>query len=662
MRKYVLLILVQLITNYVVAQMKVGINSTVQREASVLELEHTGKGLAFPRVSLNGVNNASPLSSDLLEGTTIYNTNAGLPGGTGLYLWNNSSWRMLLGNVARNGLKNTINHLELGGDLEQNTNVPLSNYNLFFNGVGNIGVGVSNASAKLVVNASASYTGALKLSVPTSFAGDQWWMGFNHGANSEDSTDRARIGVDIGDGGGGRLFFTTGYEKTQQERLRIDQQGNVGIGTNAPTRSLDINGTVRLRTISSENIIATDANGNLGFGSVTNAITKSTAGVKLGGNLGQDTRLEAGGSGNALSVSSGYNWGGPFTGENSIGDYIPNDLWARYIPSYFWQSYLCEHSGLLKIVNVAFYDDQTEVGLTNFTVQIYEGVGTEGKLLGESFNSYNQISTVRWFRYNLNFNFEVPVILVKGRYYTLRVSANKGFTPIVYQNYSASYLASEPWQEGFFYNFTNYILKPDGNPISFQIKNGIVALGVGNPSPNYRLDIADNPTSSSVLLRNGNGSSESSKSQVAFGYNGSAQYKHAIKSRHNGGMLTGNAIDFYVWNFGTDDVNATGTKRVMTVDGGGNNNIGTLEVNGILKRQTFSQSITVNGNGSVSYSWVHNLGYRPVIMIVFDQTSSGYLDYCNVSYAHVNNNQLNIYVTNRNINQASGSIKWIVVQ
>lgn len=102
--------------------------------------------------------------------------------------------------------------------------------------------------------------------------------------------------------------------------------------------------------------------------------------------------------------------------------------------------------------------------------------------------------------------------------------------------------------------------------------NGRGNVGVGTPAPVAKLDINTNDANG-LLIRSGNGGGNAN-SQLTLGYSGSAQYRHAIKTRHNGSGPAGNSIDFYIWKQGTDTVDTIGTKQVMTLDGNGNVGIG----------------------------------------------------------------------------------------
>ena len=114
-------------------------------------------------------------------------------------------------------------------------------------------------------------------------------------------------------------------------------------------------------------------------------------------------------------------------------------------------------------------------------------------------------------------------------------------------------------------NTLNSLWTASGNNI---YNNNTANVGIGVTSPLYPLDVTGTSSgTNSMLLRSGNTNASSSSSQILLGYNGGANYMHAIKSRHNSGGATGNAIDFYLWNQGTDAAGTVGTKAAVTIDG-----------------------------------------------------------------------------------------------
>ncbi|MFC0181924.1 hypothetical protein ACFFJX_04900 [Pseudarcicella hirudinis] len=84
-----------------------------------------------------------------------------------------------------------------------------------------------------------------------------------------------------------------------------------------------------------------------------------------------------------------------------------------------------------------------------------------------------------------------------------------------------------------------------------------------------------NMAQTTTLLKGGSNTATTGNEQLLFGFNGTANYMHAIRSRHNGGGMAGNALDFYTWKQGTDATAATPTQHVMTLDGNGRVGIGT---------------------------------------------------------------------------------------
>jgi hypothetical protein len=130
---------------------------------------------------------------------------------------------------------------------------------------------------------------------------------------------------------------------------------------------------------------------------------------------------------------------------------------------------------------------------------------------------------------------------------------------------------------------TNFLGTTDGVDLVFRTTNTerirILSggnVGIGIASPSAYLDISGTSGgTNSLLLRSGNTSAAFTSNQISFGFNNTSNYRHAIKTRHNSGSTTGNALDFYVWKFGTDAVGTIGTQQVMTLEGNGNVGIGT---------------------------------------------------------------------------------------
>ncbi|MFW5659370.1 MAG: hypothetical protein ACOCZ8_05270, partial [Bacteroidota bacterium] len=103
-----------------------------------------------------------------------------------------------------------------------------------------------------------------------------------------------------------------------------------------------------------------------------------------------------------------------------------------------------------------------------------------------------------------------------------------------------------------------------GNGIVLEQSSGNVGIGAADPTS--ALDVVN--ANQALTLRAGNGSNNYSKNQIMMGFNGTAQYRHAIKSRHNGSSGSQNAMDFFVWDQTTDDVDDVGTLHTMSLNNG----------------------------------------------------------------------------------------------
>ncbi|MDB5207592.1 MAG: hypothetical protein JWR72_2667 [Flavisolibacter sp.] len=72
------------------AQVKIGNNPNSINANSLFEMESTNKGLLAPRVALNSVSSASPLTAPVPSGMLVYSSGGTLP--DGFYFWNGTKW------------------------------------------------------------------------------------------------------------------------------------------------------------------------------------------------------------------------------------------------------------------------------------------------------------------------------------------------------------------------------------------------------------------------------------------------------------------------------------------------------------------------------------------------------------------------------------------
>ncbi|HBX52099.1 MAG: hypothetical protein A2275_04715 [Bacteroidetes bacterium RIFOXYA12_FULL_35_11] len=76
------------------AQVKIGDNPGTIDPNSLLEMESTNKGFLPPRVAINSVSSASPLTAPVSAGMLVYSSGGIVP--DGFYYWDGTKWRPIL--------------------------------------------------------------------------------------------------------------------------------------------------------------------------------------------------------------------------------------------------------------------------------------------------------------------------------------------------------------------------------------------------------------------------------------------------------------------------------------------------------------------------------------------------------------------------------------
>jgi hypothetical protein len=152
------------------------------------------------------------------------------------------------------------------------------------------------------------------------------------------------------------------------------------------------------------------------------------------------------------------------------------------------------------------------------------------------------------------------------------------------------------------------------NDVEYMRMTSAGNLGIGTTAPGAYLDITGtNAGTTSLQLRSGNTNLGTSSNQITFGYNGTENQRHVIKTRHSSSGNSNNAIDFYVWSFDNDAAGTVGTQQVMTIDGANGGSVGigtsipsaTLDVEGTLQytdgNEAAGKVLTSDASGNATW-------------------------------------------------------------
>lgn len=87
-----------------------------------------------------------------------------------------------------------------------------------------------------------------------------------------------------------------------------------------------------------------------------------------------------------------------------------------------------------------------------------------------------------------------------------------------------------------------------------------------------------------------------------------------------------------------------------------------LVVNGSVRQSYYTTTVTISPNSSTNITWLHNLGYNPVVMMSVHQNSAtGNMENCTYTYYPIDANTTGFIVKNASSSTAVGNFRWILV-
>jgi hypothetical protein len=118
-----------------------------------------------------------------------------------------------------------------------------------------------------------------------------------------------------------------------------------------------------------------------------------------------------------------------------------------------------------------------------------------------------------------------------------------------------------------------------------------------------RLDIIYQGTDPCIVMRNGDiNTGGNSYPQMQFSFEKTNTYNHYIRTRHNGGSATANAIDFYTCNGTQNNTLSSGVNHNLTLSAG-NVGIGTTNPSYTLHVQSDSSALLLNASDGSVFSF-----------------------------------------------------------
>lgn len=359
------------------------------------------------------------------------------------------------------------------------------------------------------------------------------------------STDRLFV---IGNGTG---------SGSRSDAVVVLKNGNTGMGTSAPAQVLDVNGKIQMRTGASTGYVpVSDASGTMTWTSLSSLNidqihdADNNTKVQVEQSPNEDIiRFTA--AGTQLYSMRKIAGGSPWLEVNSTNTLIGSTISTAingagtYNTAVGYQAAQSLTTGQKN----AYYGDNA--GGSNTTGNNNTMIGT---VAGQFNNGGGQNTMIGGYAGRNNLTGSGNVFLGFG------AGENETGSDKLYIDNSNT---TSPLIQG---DFSTNILAVNGN------------VGIGTSTPGAYLDITGtNAGTTSLQLRSGNTGLGTTSNQIVMGFNGAETYRHTIKTRHSSSGAANNAIDFYVWKYGTDASGTVGTEQVMTLDGsnGGSVGIGT---------------------------------------------------------------------------------------
>jgi len=157
---------------------------------------------------------------------------------------------------------------------------------------------------------------------------------------------------------------------------------------------------------------------------------------------------------------------------------------------------------------------------------------------------------------------------------------------------------------------------------------GNVGIGTTNPTEKLTVHGTDTNLIPCLGLKNGMAGGDNSTygAQIAFGWNGTNNYQHFISTRHYGGQVPGNRMDFYTCDGTQANTITNGSNLVMSLNGrnvgiGTDNPTSALHVVGPINEREAPVGVHI-GTHANTYSAIELISYS---------NHSGWIDFYNTS-------------------------------